>query len=889
MCNKGSCCLIIVLAVTALAVFIAIKCFGGSSLDATISGNSTFPDGSYMIPVKSLEAGPPEHAPLLLDIPMLNRLGLKVDNSSLVAETNRLSYFFVRLPPDIDGSARNKRDVSSNDENSIGIRFGASALLHVIPLARAMTPNSGLSFVGALTDNSRIYQLEVRTGNAMYWKPYLVSNKGTASPAKFNNKLPVACGSQCNANAGSACAKPCSMCDGQQVAGADTPVAIRYQMDTNSAKNLRFVYETFQVKDRIIVSYDGQTLFDSGCVGTLGQKQAPISYKGNSMEVRVDVEPNCDGTSQTQWHFTLPCPSSQTTSSSNDDESTSVSHFSPPVPDCERCKRYRCLDDSLAHCGPKGYLKNYGLYFCTHLDYYDQFDAKGQAFIECARPRLLDFLENYLKQSQNGNVNCKDVHQKAFDSHLQVYIDCGFCSAFSSNTKVFMKVLYQSLVGHKASGDAWAQVRSMVLKCGHKYHQDLCNNYPNVPSSQHVATMNKKKVCIWSSVLIAILVIAAAVTVTLVLVLRKHEKHAPSLDTVISDNSTFPNGSYTIPVDSLKSGLPEQAPLFVDISMLNELGLRVDNSSLVAETNRLSYFFVRLPPDNTTNLRNKRQLEDDGKGIGVRFGNSDKIHVIPLELSTTKNSGLSLIGEMSDNSQVYQLEVRMGNAMCANADDGTCLLVDWTPYFVSNENTASKAGFSDELPVACGSQCNADANSACATSCSMCDGQQVAGADTPVTRRYKMNKTSATDLQFVYETFQVKDRIVVSYEGQHIFDSDCVGTNGEKKAPINYKGKSVEVRVDVEPNCEGTTGTAWYFTLPCDDCEKCKKYKCLDDSLAHCGPKGYLIDYALYFCNRYYDYYSGFDASGQNFIDCVRPRLLDFLENYLKARIKWKS
>ena len=113
--------------------------------------------------------------------------------------------------------------------------------------------------------------------------------------------------------------------------------------------------------------------------------------------------------------------------------------------------------------------------------------------------------------------------------------------------------------------------------------------------------MKKKQCCICIFVLIFILIIVAAIIVTLALVLGKGEKHGSLLDDIISDNSTFPSGSYKISADSLKSGLPEQAPLFVSIPMLNYLGLRVDNSSLVAETNRLSYFFVRLPPDNTAN------------------------------------------------------------------------------------------------------------------------------------------------------------------------------------------------------------------------------------------------------------------------------------------------
>ena len=109
----------------------------------------------------------------------------------------------------------------------------------------------------------------------------------------------------------------------------------------------------------------------------------------------------------------------------------------------------------------------------------------------------------------------------------------------------------------------------------------------------------------------------------------------------------------------------------------------------------------------------------------------------------------------------------------------------------------------------------------------------------------------------------------------------------------------MELRVDIEPNCEGTTGTAWYFTLPCPDCQGCKGYQCLEDSKAHCGPNGYLISFGLTYCNRFngkctlknqlcsnLDYYNKFTAAGQAFIDCVRPRLLGYLENYLNVKLK---
>ncbi|CAJ0953230.1 unnamed protein product, partial [Mesorhabditis belari] len=318
--------------------------------------------------------------------------------------------------------------------------------------------------------------------------------------------------------------------------------------------------------------------------------------------------------------------------------------------------------------------------------------------------------------------------------------------------------------------------------------------------------MNKKRVWI-GVVILAVVLIIIAVIVTLVLVLRK--KHKPeetssqSLDDILSDGSIFPNGSYQIAVDSLKSGNLTKAPLLVDIAMLNSFGLRVDNSSLIAEEGRLSYFFVRLP-----------YVGDDG-AVGVRFGDSKSINVIPLNLSIDSSSGVALLGRLPDNTLVYKLEIRIADAMCSNSADGTCSSVSWTPYYIESDISGSPANFNNDLPVACGSQCDTDASSPCAVSCTQCDGQQVAGSDTPVSRRYRMSSTSAQGLKFIYDTYHIKDVVRVSYDGKNIFDSDCVGTEGNKMIMLNYNGKSMELRVDVEPNCEHTTGTVWDFTLPC--------------------------------------------------------------------------
>jgi len=72
-------------------------------------------------------------------------------------------------------------------------------------------------------------------------------------------------------------------------------------------------------------------------------------------------------------------------------------------------------------------------------------------------------------------------------------------------------------------------------------------------------------------------------------------------------------------------------------------------------------------------------------------------------------------------------------------------------------------------------------------------------------------------LILTYETFWQKDRIILYNQSDDIlFDSGCVGTGGEKVANIPVPIGTTEIRVVVEPNCEGGTGTAWYLRVECE-------------------------------------------------------------------------
>uniref|UniRef100_A0A914PMU7 Uncharacterized protein n=1 Tax=Panagrolaimus davidi TaxID=227884 RepID=A0A914PMU7_9BILA len=91
-----------------------------------------------------------------------------------------------------------------------------------------------------------------------------------------------------------------------------------------------------------------------------------------------------------------------------------------------------------------------------------------------------------------------------------------------------------------------------------------------------------------------------------------------------------------------------------------------------------------------------------------------------------------------------------------------------------------------------------------------------------------MGRNNGT-IMFVYQTYDVKDRITITYENRMIFDSGCVGTEDEQQTPVTFSGQSQELRVDVEPNCDGTTSTGWYFSVPC--LPVCSSSK--DNSMVH--------------------------------------------------------
>jgi hypothetical protein len=98
-------------------------------------------------------------------------------------------------------------------------------------------------------------------------------------------------------------------CNSQQVAGGDQPETRTIELGRTSG-TFTFTYNTQNIEDRMILRYQGQVLFDTGCVGTGGNRTQTISYSGTTSTLQVEVIPNCrnPGGTGTAWAFTVSCP-----------------------------------------------------------------------------------------------------------------------------------------------------------------------------------------------------------------------------------------------------------------------------------------------------------------------------------------------------------------------------------------------------------------------------------------------------------------------------------------------------------------------------------------------------------------------------------------------------
>lgn len=81
-----------------------------------------------------------------------------------------------------------------------------------------------------------------------------------------------------------------------------------FNVNIGNSKQIRLNYQTYSAKDIIIIEYENQEIFNSGCTGTTYWRNATINTNGYTSQVTVKVLPNCQGVEPTtRWDFSIDC------------------------------------------------------------------------------------------------------------------------------------------------------------------------------------------------------------------------------------------------------------------------------------------------------------------------------------------------------------------------------------------------------------------------------------------------------------------------------------------------------------------------------------------------------------------------------------------------------
>ena len=80
--------------------------------------------------------------------------------------------------------------------------------------------------------------------------------------------------------------------------------------------------------------------------------------------------------------------------------------------------------EGIKKCGTNGYLINYGYKYCNKFgDNYDSFNQDGQLWVDSVRKCLINKL-----YENTENMNCDQLRNYAFDTHLDCYLNPGYSS-----------------------------------------------------------------------------------------------------------------------------------------------------------------------------------------------------------------------------------------------------------------------------------------------------------------------------------------------------------------------------------------------------------------------------------------------------------------------------
>ncbi|KAJ1373703.1 hypothetical protein KIN20_036182 [Parelaphostrongylus tenuis] len=109
-----------------------------------------------------------------------------------------------------------------------------------------------------------------------------------------------------------------------------------------------------------------------------------------------------------------------------------------PTPGCCSCSEYEDFEKE-ASCGDDGYLIHMGLRNCKKFsspEIKSHFTSEGTKFLQCTKDCLIHHLKTFFKRTP---LNCEEIGDSGFESHVNCYLQCGFCNICKSEKLAFLK------------------------------------------------------------------------------------------------------------------------------------------------------------------------------------------------------------------------------------------------------------------------------------------------------------------------------------------------------------------------------------------------------------------------------------------------------------------
>jgi hypothetical protein len=115
-----------------------------------------------------------------------------------------------------------------------------------------------------------------------------------------------------------------------------------------------------------------------------------------------------------------------------------------------------------------------------------------------------------------------------------------------------------------------------------------------------------------------------------------------------------------------------------------------------------------------------------------------------------------------------------------------------------------------------GCECDECGTTACATDACLCSlDLNTSGGDAGYDHTFDTTGdfTSTRDIYPDFQSYTVKDQLLIYANGVLVYDSGCIGAH--VTPTVSIASGTTSVRVQVVPNCEGTVGTAWLLSITC--------------------------------------------------------------------------